>query len=384
MQHLGWDGRPPALPELLKSWCVHGGKGVGQRLVNLLERATTMELHDSTWGQRAALLAEQHLVTLSESRYCPVCVQQGDAYGQLLWETSCVTACPLHGVRLRDAKTCGAPHLALTRAQRPRLSHVCNSCGSIGFRCIEQEPETASEDELWTARSAASVLAAPRATVVQWTDDTLREGLRALLDASYGGSVVKAAQAAALGRGTVCTWLKGGARPNLRDLLKLCHTCEADVQELMGGKYVRLTAPDDGAEVRAADPSSKRGYLQRLLAPDLEDLLRQAAGEVPPPTLRAFAERHGTYAERLRKKWPELAQALVAAGQSYREAEWRGRQEEAVQVYERAVPMLLESGLPVTPKYLQEATGLVAFSRNKPRVIALQRVVAKHARADAA
>jgi hypothetical protein len=378
IERLGWTGTLPALAEVLKLWNLHGGKELARRLVQLLERATGQGLQESTWADFAPLLAEQHLIRTGHGRYCPLCVQDEGAYGQLLWETACVSACPLHAVRLRDSNVCGAPDDALGRAQRPRLSHVCNSCGSIGFVCIKEEPEAASEGEVWAAKSVADLLATPRAVVSTWTDETVRRGLQALLNAMYGGSVVKAAQAAALGRGTVCTWLKGRARPNLRDLVKLCQTCDADVSKLMSGEFARRSSAHEGARPVAADPNLKRIYRARLVPLEVEQFLRDAASEVPPPSLRQFATLHGTYVEQLWSKWPELSKALVDARHAHARVDSDRRRTEAEQTYERAAQMLQASGLPITPKYLQQASDLVAFSRNTPRVEALMAVVARY------
>lgn len=383
MSRMGWEGQAPSLSSMLKTWAVHGASDLGVRLVELLGRATGCDLSLSTLARFKPLLAEQHLTLSGSGRYCPLCVKEAGAHGQLLWEVACVSVCPTHGVRLRDASACAAAEeMHLTRTERPQLSHVCNTCGSIGFACRTDAPDAATEAELWTARQAARLLAIPAHTVESWNASSLIQGLRSVVDGAFSGQVVRASREAKLARGVVCMWLSGKIRPNLTGLMKLCQAANADIVEVFAGRFVLLDAhaQDETPRVVPAVVGAHRTYRRRASLEEMPTLLRAAAAEAPPPSLEAFARRHDTNKRTLVKKWPELTHVLAAAAAAHREAKWREAYERAERMYEQAALTLRESGKPITSKYLQAASGLAAFSQNPSRVRALNAVIERFSR----
>ena len=160
LERFPWEGEPVDLSEVMKQWEVHGRGEVGRKLRERLERATGVDLQSSRFGSFSRLVAGQHLAKRGRGRYCPVCVLEDGAHGQLLWETACVKACPVHKVKLRDAATCGAPsdqHLPAHR--RPKVPYACSMCGSLGFACVTSEPEAADDADIWVATQIGQLLA---------------------------------------------------------------------------------------------------------------------------------------------------------------------------------------------------------------------------------
>ena len=85
LERFPWEGEPVDLSEVMKQWEVHGRGEVGRKLRERLERATGVDLQSSRFGSFSRLVAGQHLAKLGRGRYCPVCVLEDGAHGQLLW-----------------------------------------------------------------------------------------------------------------------------------------------------------------------------------------------------------------------------------------------------------------------------------------------------------
>lgn len=398
-ERIGGEGAPLFLHSMLRDWRVHGSGPTGTRLCAMLQAATGVELARSTLGHISGLLAEQHLVLTGIGRYCPVCVQEnagghcddfgegrmamagGAAHGQLLWEVSAVSACPAHGVRLQDAGKCGAPEQErLTVNSKPSLSPVCRGCGSIGFRCASGVSEAASASEVLAAQQVGQLLAVSDEVASAWTAKTLQAGLRAVVALAYEGQVVRAAREAGLSRSSVCSWAAGSLRPNLAGLVQLaCHS-RTDIVEMFGGRAVPLSGTPwvRDTNVPPTDIARRRSYRRLVNAAEVEAALRAAVLEAEPPTLRRFADRHQTSPRHLRERWPDLSEALANAASLRRQMEAGARAANATATYERAAADLLKQGKPVTPKLLQQTTGLVAFSQNQSRLSVLRDVVRRH------
>lgn len=405
---------------VLKEWAVHCGGDVGESLRDRLERATGEDLKASTLAHISHVVARPHLAKTGRGRYCPGCVTEDDHHGRLLWEVACVNACPTHGVRLRSAAECGAePDDRLKGNSRPRLSHVCSGCGSIGFKCIEDEPEAATPAEIWVAKQVGRLLACGAGTYQAWSTESLQRGMHQLVEGVYGGSVVEASLSAGLSRSSVCTWSSGKHRPSLAGLMQLCHHAQVDVVELLSGRLSNPPDYDDTAELAGVHSDNEEGtrtgeapavadrvvraglavcprgqarapidlmgrpyQVRECSLETLRQALQAAVSESPPPNLTELAGRLGTSRRFLREKWPAESTALATVAAQHRDGLWRGKFDESLEAYERAAKELLGREMPVTSKYLQQVSGLVAFSHNPSRVRAVAEVVRRHSPAE--
>lgn len=390
-----WEGRMFALDEVIKRWTIQAGGELGGKMRDALRQATGVDISLSAFSTFKHLVADQHLAKLGRcGRYCPLCVAQPDAYGQLLWETDCVTACPIHRVRLRSALGCGADEADhLKRNEMPRLCNVCTTCGSVGFACVKTEPEPASDAEVWVATQVGQLLAAPPTVCESWTPELLRHGLHALVVAAYGGSVVRATREAGLSRSSVCVWIRGSIRPSFSPLLQLCQHAGADLVELFGGRFVRTDAipaahePDvecAPAFVGLRAPRKQVDLFERPYVPssytvDVGEALVAASKLAEPPNVKRFAMDIGINVRTCSQKWPEQTALLVEASARYQRKLTQLRFDSDVASYQKIAKELDDEGQLVSAAQLQRGSGLVAFSRNPARVSAMHAVLERYA-----
>jgi hypothetical protein len=182
--------------------------------------------------------------------------------------------------------------------------------------------------------------------------------------------------------------------------MQLCHNARVDVVELFSGRLETVPEPgattDDCADEFAADDAEavarerrppidllERGYTRRTCEDDLRTGLELAVLESPPPNLTQLAARLETAPRFLREKWPAQVAALLEASARYRKGQKEVRFEETVATFERCANELMNRGTPVTPKYLQAASGLVAFRQNSSRTRAMSGVVSRYAQLSA-
>lgn len=109
--------------------------------------------------------------------------------------------------------------------------------------------------------------------------------------------------------------------------------------------------------------------------------LEAALAEVTIPNLTQLANTLGTSSRRLRMRWPKQCNALTtASGECRRHAE-TVKLDETEATYEQCATELVASGRPVTAKYLQLASGVVAFHQNRSRRMVRDAVVVRYAAA---
>lgn len=372
------------LQGLVKDWAIHGFSDLGSQIGARLELATGRTLVGATLARYQGLFSSTNLTRPGEPLYCPCCVAETEElpYGRLLWEIQCVTACPVHRVKLRSSKVCGAPTAErLPAARRPTMRGVCMGCGSVGFKCVKEPSEPASDDAVWAAQQVGRLLAMDPEALARCSPRTVRQGLAALVQAAYGGSVVLAALQAGLSRGAVCMWVKGTAVPGLPWLLRLCFHSGADVIALLGGSFRRLGA-DEREQSRQLSEVVEREYTKRptYSKPQLKKFLLAALDAAEPLSPAELSRRLGLHRDQLRKRCPEESQALAAAHDAHRRRVYEQRYRQAVGAYTKAACALRERGKRAHAKALQVESGVVAFSRNAPRVRALREVMSAFAR----
>jgi hypothetical protein len=380
-----FDGLSMELHRLLARWGIHGFAEVGYQLQARLESATGVSLAGSTLSRFAGLFSAVNLTRSNEAVYCPCCVADSEPlpYGRLLWEVQCVAACPVHRVKLRSAKVCGGPASErLSVARRPSMSGVCSQCGSVGFKCIAEAPVQASDEEVWVAEQVQRLIALSSEAVARCSPASMRQGLVALVEEVYGGSVVRASREAGLSRSSVSVWVAGDFTPGLPWLLQLCSHARADVCALLDGSFKAMGAADEdhSAERRPMEVIHRRYERPELTDIQIRELLLDAAKEAEPPSTARFARRHCLNADVLRKRFVQESRALAAANSEYMERVYERRYADSVASYSAAAHALLRQGKGVHARSLQQQSGLVAFSQNQLRVRALRAVMEKFRR----
>lgn len=367
----------------VKDWNVHGHSETGLTVLRRLELATLQPLQSATMHRFRHVLSPGHLVRRRLHMYCPECYAQSaePTHSCLLWELSCVLACPKHGVMLRPVKRCGAPvtdWLPINR--RPAMKSVCNRCGTIGLACVAETPVAATRECVWVAQQAAALIALKDEDVRELTRETLVRGLRKLVNEAFGGRVVDASLTSGLARATVHNWIAGPSRPNLPMLLQLCLCAKADLLALMRG-HLQPATEADTLDFAALPDLAPRTYVRSTAsAQAIEAALRDALLGEPVVTIRETCAKLGITTRRARKLFPHLVRELGARFVAHARLEHERRFQRAVVAYGQAAEELSAEGKVVGAKYVQQRAGLVAFSQNPLRARALQDVLAKRSR----
>lgn len=353
---------------------IHGHASLSKDLQDRLEAATGVSLAGSNLLRFTNVLAPTNL-TRDDTLYCPCCVAEGDdmPYIRLLWKLQCVTACPVHRVKLRSSDHCGAAASdKLPVHKRPAIGGVCAQCGSLGFKCITAPAEAASPQEVWVATQAARLLATPVDSTFELAD--LQSGLKELVDRTYDGSVVAASLSSGLARASVHSWV-AGARPGLPWLLQLCMHAGADPVALLGGSFVAL--PDQALSGRQYEVLPRDYKFAATDDATIRQRLTEASQAAEPPSIREFARECGIHVDTPRQRFPAEVTLLAAARKSYVERLNEERYQAAVQAYRAAAKALAAEGMTIHIKRVQERSGLVAFSQHRSRVRALRTVMAE-------
>jgi hypothetical protein len=94
--------------------------------------------------------------------YCPECIYEGNlnnnCYNQLIWELDCVTACPIHNIKLVIHECLAPAHKRLKSANRKYYPGCCSICGSINYKCTSVQKKNASSEEICIAKKVVSYL----------------------------------------------------------------------------------------------------------------------------------------------------------------------------------------------------------------------------------
>lgn len=338
--------------------------GVAVRLRKALESATGVDLSTTTFELLAAAYSMSRSAGGGAMRYCPACAQEGDGlpYGRLLWDLDFVTCCPVHGVKLRNHKICGAPAAGkLPLQNRPSADGVCPMCGSLGFRCIREAPEVASASELQVATDAERLIAHVARTHVALCPDRLRAGVTKIVEARWGASPVRASEGTGLARSSVWTWLKAGISPSLPLMIQFCVRSNADLLAATLGEFRALHQSATNLSLRASYRHSN------VSTETLKQLLIDASKADIPPTVYEFSRGLGVHIDTPRRRAPEEAKLLAAANS--RAAKKRVEQQFAYyrRRFHEAAVELARDGLPVHRKSVQTRSGIPTFSRGMRR-----------------
>jgi TniQ len=286
-----------------------------------------------------------------DDRHCPLCIGGDEhSYGRLIWDLACVNACHIHGIHLVPS-TCEAPaEKQLPLSRRKTIYGVCSTCGSIGYRCRKQPPQTASPDDLWKAQQAGELLSfLPEAQELFSRERTV-QGLKSLVEMFAEGKAAVAARHAGMNKSVLWGWVNGNYLPSLGLLLDLCLATGVSLVSVMQGQPV--TCASHGILIRQnSDRAQKATALER------EESLRRALEGYPPVSLGAVANDLELGARSLRYQFPDLAAQVV---ERYREFESLRKAERAREQYQLGQSLLRElavKGLPLTQRNFQELYG---------------------------
>jgi hypothetical protein len=370
------QGRVTSARNVTDSWWVLGTGEVARALTENLGAATSVSL------QGATLSHFQHVIpsiglTRREPFHCPYCVNERLEdelpYGRLLWQVAAVEACPIHRVKLRTSRQCGlAPEQHLAIPMRPIHPGVCNSCGSIGFRCLAEHPvEVATPTQIWVAEQVSKLLEMTAAEAQQLSFERLRVGIQEAVDQRFDGQAVKASVEAGLARATVGSWLSGSSVPTLASLLRFCMHAGCDLVTLMGGHW-RI----NDVALGAAMSLKRRSYRRSPLTDDeFRALILAASRATPPESGAQLARRLNVDPKTFRDRFPNEYTLLQVARKGQQRLEKEARYQQFADRFESAARLLKDRGVPVTRRSLQAEAAITVFKGSGSRTQALETVL---------
>ena len=341
----------------------HGTGPVLRDFVENIGFSTGVPVHAASMGRFSEIFSSRGLVRTSRNdfRYCPLCVLEPAnlevRHGRLLWEIPCVTACPVHRVRLQLSAKCGAAKSAwVPKTQRPNAPAACAFCGSIGFGC-HNEYEMAGPGDLWVASEVGALLSMRNDSVSELRAGRVIAGVGAVVDAVFDGKPVRAAIDSGLARATVLTWLKGHTRPELGALVKLAWAAGASLCSLLAGAF-EPSQYGVTSDQPAFPPRSYRRHDWQAAHNALEDANRSCTRDTPS----SLATTLGVDRSAMRRRFPKVCRALSDRAQERRCETDQSRYDVAYRGYTEAAKSLTERGRTITKVGLQRESRIWLYS----------------------
>lgn len=210
-----------------------------------------------------------------KKRWCPECFNIGNgtegAYGRLIWEIQCVTACPIHETRLVSVCGC-SPNERQSPFRRKFLPHICKFCGHTlarGHSCTER----ATEREIVVARLVARFLSS-EAFDSTTTKDYLSKFISGAKDQCAEGKAAWLANILGVNKSAVHGWMNGKHVAEFSRIVSIAYNlgCEiSDIFKADSTKLLPLPIPP-----RARQKETGRVFDRSELDRKLEDFLKQS------------------------------------------------------------------------------------------------------------
>lgn len=276
-----------------QTYVINGSRKPSQRVVAAVEKATYRTgLRSLTLLPFDGVLSHQHLFRTLRS-WCPACYEEWRTanqaiYEPLLWSFDLVTVCPVHSRSLEThCRACGRVQPPLAVFSRPGYCSQCQQwLGGSGLsrRPMEQDKR---RQHNWNARAIGDLLAFALEVESKTHIDVLRANLKHAVQEVSDGNCAAFAQRCKVSRSAFCSHLNGYHLPTLDVLLRICHQISVPIVALYKSDFrvSKQTLYSSGEQQQEAS--------KRRSSDELRNLLRCAASEVPPPSLREIASRWG-------------------------------------------------------------------------------------------
>lgn len=368
-----WD-RMPAMtrPNISRNYNSLFGKQrlvapgkLSEDMVDALEIATgAMHLRACTLAPLARTLNSSSITSASD-RFCPICVRQRSdhpTYGPLLWSVEGVVVCPIHGVRLLDRRCGAAPASHLHFMNRKILPHVCDTCGSVGLRCVAGSARPASAIDVWKAIQVADLIAASPQRDERFSDATRVAGLEAIVERVADGVPAVAARRLGFGKSQFWEWLKGKNKPGLDAMLHMCALAKVTLVSTLSGNPEPCDAP-------VPKPRQARRPTPKMPVDLRRSALQNALQANPPRSLTSLSAELGFTAKQLRNDCRDLCQALVRRHREFARAESAARMAESRKIAQKAIRALERRGANPTLRALRVELGDALLPNARMRLV---------------
>lgn len=267
-------------------------------------------------------------------RFCPHCYAEDERverpkYNRLLWAIDCVTACPLHGVRLQPIETKRARNnpVWLRRHGKPSTSNSFWLPGisrENGLSLASDVGDPASEEDVLLARLVADLVDDlhhhPQEFHGKGAPTTF---LRYAMDVLFAGNLSDFARHLGVTKGALHEWTSGKTRPSLPRLALIAFCCGSAISDvILGNKVMLFKRPPAARPARLFARRRKGAHRPRN---ELRHELEQIVETGRASSAKEAAKLLDVSTKFLRSLSPSLNQRLVTIGQERRrrnERDW--------------------------------------------------------------
>jgi hypothetical protein len=217
-------------------------------LAELLARATGV--YEVILCTIANLIRSLFIHTARPGRICLLCSRlapPGEAWDPLIYQFAFVGSCPFHRSRL-ITPVCPAPDPLPNRC-RPDVPGVCSTCGSIGYRCLGDGFEVASEAEHYVATQVGESIAAMTDVNCHIDKRSIQRGIGLLHDIADEQARLRARSWPHSINAHESSW-KWPTKIDLFTLLSICAKLQVSLSHALMGNLVAAPAPTLPAYLR--------------------------------------------------------------------------------------------------------------------------------------
>lgn len=285
-------------------------------------------------------------------RWCPLCLKEGEPYGQLLWEIGTVTACPRHQVKLVQACTC-TPKERVPYHQVKHLPTLCWACGWVLGERTPIDLTPVEEGEVLYAERVGALLASEaygRMGILHDRSPALSDFLNRAVKDLAGGQSVQVAKALGFSKGAVSEWTRGHHLPSLPQALHIAWIFKAELSDVLWHEG----RPDGPVHPKCHSYwGLRRSYPGTRSAFGLSTKLEAILEAEPPISVAEAARRNGTSKRELYRLYPEQAKAIAERLAKSKVEHSRAIREERLAVIGRLAGEMVAAGIKPTMKLLE-------------------------------
>lgn len=321
----------------------NGENETSRKLITVLSDLTKRpDLAQGTMSFCAGLVSPRKLVSVKQ-RWCPHCLNEmksagHELYYHLLWHVFSVKACPKHHQQLSSH----CPHCRKDFSPLRANTHpgYCPKCH--GWLGSTNNAGPATEWDQLMAAAVASLLKDCRVHRVS-TASHFPANIRQLLDGHFGGNVAALARFLMINRYTVIAWMGARERPSMEYLTAVSLKVNVPMASLLSQP---LTAadfqpqPDHSAQPGRRLYSAPAKVALAAMRQEMEHVVN--ADQSTGMSLAAIAKKLGCNQTTLKRRFPELAEAVKQRYLTHRKAQMDARIQE-VRSQVRSVMLALQS-----------------------------------------
>lgn len=319
----------------------------------------------------AEVIGAMGLTQKRQQYHCPLCIQVKKSvpiYGQLIWEFGCISACPIHKIRLVETSCGSKKHLHITNTNRKNLSGVCSFCGKIGYRCRGLEVRVASETDVWRAHQIAELISYfPDATRL-FSKENLVSGLHTLIVQSFDGVSAAAAKKAGIHKSVLWGWVNGRFSPSMPQLLDLCMVSGVSLVSVLTGEPKDCKSPVQSSIIKPAIKKIKATNIER------ETALRLALLLSPPISLSVVARGLMLDTTTLSKQFPVLSADVIKRFKQFQNETIANRHQDELNIALDVINRLQTAGIPCTRRNLSKLTNTPLMPKER-LAIAIKKIL---------